>query len=393
MSTIQPRLYPNIYVKTINDRNVVVVEIQNNTDKPYQLKGVFYKRVGTSNAYLTQSEVKRMLLENQGNSHRFENVPVTKYHGSLDVKTVQWFIKKAIEERDLPISSKDTPDIILDELELKTDGIISFAGLMGFGENIQRYYPNALLKCAVFDGINKVGAIKAEKVIESNIFEQIAGAQQFFLNNTKETSYIDEESAQRKWKYTWPLLALREAISNAVAHRDYTIASHIDVALFDDRLEISSPGLLPSGITLKELERPHKSKLRNPLIAKLLYLTGYIERWGSGTEKMIQMMKDEGLPIPEYSEQTDSFTVTFYKKDTVQVVGEGGQIGGQINLTDRQLEIIEIIKNNAKVSRKEISEKVGINESAIQKHIDILKEKGALVRIGKTRGHWEITKT
>jgi len=99
-----------------------------------------------------------------------------------------------------------------------------------------------------------------------------------------------------------------------VAHRDYRIPSHIDVAIFDDRVEIWSPGELPLGVKLKDIIKKRVSVLRNPGIAEVLFLAGYIERWGTGIKKMNRLMKEYELNIPDYEEVSGNFLVTFKKK-------------------------------------------------------------------------------
>ena len=108
--------------------------------------------------------------------------------------------------------------------------------------------------------------------------------------------------------------ALREALLNALIHRDYfNIGNFITIKIYDDRIWFSNPGGLPEGITVEELKKPHQSYLRNPLIAKVFYLAGYIEQYGSGTVRMVEWMKEAGLPEPDYKEELGRFSVYFYK--------------------------------------------------------------------------------
>jgi len=108
--------------------------------------------------------------------------------------------------------------------------------------------------------------------------------------------------------------ALREALLNALIHRDYSnIGNFITIKAYDDHIWFSNPGELPEGITVEELKKPHQSYLRNPLVAKVFYLTGYIEQCGSGIVRMVEWMKEAGLPEPEYKEELGEFSAYFYK--------------------------------------------------------------------------------
>jgi ATP-dependent DNA helicase RecG len=114
-----------------------------------------------------------------------------------------------------------------------------------------------------------------------------------------------------RWEY--PLEALREAIINAACHRDYQDSGHIQIRIFDDRLEVWNPGLLPPEITLADLSRSHNSRPRNHRIARAFFLIGYIEHWGTGTLRMIQLCKEAEVPEPEFAEISGCFVVIFRK--------------------------------------------------------------------------------
>jgi predicted HTH transcriptional regulator len=160
--------------------------------------------------------------------------------------------------------------------------------------------------------------------------------------------------------------------------------------LFADRLEIRNPGQLPSALTLEKLTKDHTSYPFNPLIAESLYLAKYIERMGTGIQDMTEHCLNAGLAAPEFKID-DAFVVTIGRKKNVAFEKVGGQIGGQISET--QLKILNLIIGNQKISRKEIATILGINESAIQKHLERLKQIEILERKEGTRGYWKILKS
>jgi ATP-dependent DNA helicase RecG len=187
------------------------------------------------------------------------------------------------------------------------------------------------------------------------------------------------------------LLRIEEAIVNAVAHRDYNSTGSVQVMLFADRLEIRNPGLLPPALTIETLTMDHSSYPFNPLIAESLYLAKYIEKMGTGIQDMVEHCKNAGLKPPEFKID-DAFVITIWRKKGIAFKNIGGQISGQIGgqISETQQMILSFIIKNNRISRREIAEKLNINESAIQKHINTLKQIGIIERIGSTRGYWKV---
>jgi ATP-dependent DNA helicase RecG len=153
------------------------------------------------------------------------------------------------------------------------------------------------------------------------------------------------------------------------------------------------------GLDIDSLKYNHNSRPRNPKIADACFKAGYIDAWGRGTLKIISACKEAELPEPEIIEKEGGVQVTIFK--TISSIEEkvSGPIGGPIekqtafhsaSLSARQLEVLEIIKANTKISRRKLAEQLKINVSAVQGHLDLLKEKGVLSRKGGTRGYWVI---
>ncbi len=372
LSLIEPRLYPNVYTEKVDEKDILVVEVKNSPEKPYFYKGKAYKRVGTINAYLSRYEIEKYLYERENPAYRFDKTIIKEYKEGIAVKTLRWFVKKAKEERNLPVNLSENKNIILSKLGLLTQDKLNFAGLMAFGKGVQRYIPDSIVKCALFEGTDKTGRILDHIEIKDNIFNQIDSAENFILRNIRKSAWINPQTGRREDKYELPYLAIREAIANAVAHRDYRIPSHIDVAIFDDRVEVWSPGELPLGIKMKDLFKKHKSVLRNPAIAEVLFLVGYIERWGTGIDKMNRLMQEYGFSVPEYDEISGSFVVAFKRKEmkakeSVQVSEQvkaqveaqvKAQVEAQVELTKTHQKILLECLNKP-ISKKEVAIKLG----------------------------------
>ncbi len=187
---------------------------------------------------------------------------------------------------------------------------------------------------------------------------------------------------------------LKEAVANALMHRDYNVrGTSLNVEIFDDRIEIRNPCSLYGGLTLNKILKDNVSKRRNELIADLFHRIHFIEKWGRGIELILSKE-----PKTTFKEVADIFYTVFERKRedlTMEKIG-GGQIGGQIGgliISEKQKEILELLKANPKISRVELTAKLNINPSAIQKHINALKAKTLIKRIGAAKGgYWQIIK-
>ena len=296
-NSIEPKLYPNVIEEVVDGVTILAVELKNAPDRPYFCNGKALKRVGTSNTGLSRAEIELMMYERKNPDFHYGRSELDTASESMDKKQIDWFYQKAHEERNLPLA-ESAEDI--EKLNILTNGKPNVAGILAFGRNITKYLPMAFTKCAVFEGIDKTGRMLDHLDIKTNVFNQINRAENFILRNIRKEAEVNPETGRRESRYEVPFRAIREAIANAVAHRDYRLASTIDIAIFDDRIEVWSPGELPHGITLKQLHQPHKSVLRNGTLAELLYLTRYIERWGTGIQNMKEWMGGFGLPEPEF---------------------------------------------------------------------------------------------
>jgi len=189
------------------------------------------------------------------------------------------------------------------------------------------------------------------------------------------------------WDY--PIPALREAILNALIHRDYfDIANFIVIKVYDDHIWFSNPGGLPEGITVEQLKRPHQSCLRNPLIAKVFYLAGYIEQYGSGTVRMVEWMKEAGLPEPEYKEEMGGFSVYFYKdiytEENLRKMG----------LNDRQIKAVMYVKEKGRIANKEYQAKFLVSKPTATRDLTELVDKEIFELKGKGKRdiHYTLSK-
>lgn len=177
------------------------------------------------------------------------------------------------------------------------------------------YFPYAKIQCALFKGVTRDVFID-KKEYTGGLYEQIEAAYRFVLRHID--LHVEIEGLIRKEQYEVPVSAIREMIINAVTHRCYMDSSCIQVAIFDDRIEVTSPGSLYGGLTLEEAMQG-RSKIRNHAIAEVFGRMGIVEAWGTGIQRILKRAQEYQLPKPEFIEFGDSFRVNFYRP-TVQKV-------------------------------------------------------------------------
>ena len=208
---------------------------------------------------------------------------------------------------------------------------------------------------------------------------------------------------KRKEVYELPVDAIREMIVNAECHRNMTDESCVQVVIYDDRLEVTSPGGLYNGLTFEEAIEGH-SKLRNRAIANAFSQIGLIEAWETGLQRIQSAAKEYGLPDVEFIEMPESFRVNLYRSSLpMDGIGETSVEHRQKNgvatvdtpfnleLNSTQIKIIELLSANSNMTGVDLSEAIGISKRNIEVNLKKLKEKGVLVRHGSSKGgYWEV---
>jgi predicted HTH transcriptional regulator len=207
-------------------------------------------------------------------------------------------------------TSKNIVDI-LERLGLRVNGSLLNAAFVLFGKKFMPYYPQCQLRLARFKGRDKSEFLD-HKQIRGHAFYLLEEATTFFHRHLAISGKFEENRMERIDKPVLPTLALREALVNAICHRDYSLpGGAVSVAIYDDRAEIWSDGTLPFGLKPEDLSREHTSKPRNPIITDVFFRRGLIEQWGRGTQKIIELCENSGAPTPEFNELAGTLRVRF----------------------------------------------------------------------------------
>ena len=232
----------------------------------------------------------------------------------LDADAIGSFVSRARKARNFPVPETADTEEVLSHLNLLDEGKPTNACVLLFARHPQRFLLPSEVKCAHFHGTEVAKPIPSYQVYKGTAFQLVDQAVDFVLSKINVSVGTRAESAAAPVTYEIPREVVREAIVNAVAHRDYTSNASVQVMLFADRLEVWNPGGLPPNLTLEKLRKRHGSFPHNPLLAEPLYLAQYIERLGTGTRDMIRLCQKAGLPEPDF-QLTDGF-LTIIRRPT-----------------------------------------------------------------------------
>jgi len=305
----------------------------------------------------------------------------------IDPEKITTFIRKAKIKRNSKLSENMSPEQLLTHLDLlDSQGRVTNASILLFGKKPQRFFISSEVKCIQFYGNEMVKPVPVYQVYRGDLFELIEQAISFVMSRIDIWVGSRDSGSTVDTKYELPVQAVTEAIVNAIAHRDYTSNGSVQVMLFRNRLEIWNPGILPQGMSIEKLYLPHNSIPHNPLIANPLYLSGDIERVGTGISDMIEKCVEMGLKKPEFA-QDQSFLATLWrqeKSDSVQDNDHNTNSGDYDNDYDNDYDSDHdkkiLVFTITPKSRKEIMDLLGLGTHTDNyvRYIAPLLEKGLL---------------
>ena len=427
----KPAIIPDIYMQTVNETTVIIVDIEAGRQRPYYLAaeglqhGVYVRVAGTTRP-ADESMVKELLFE--GNNRFFDKTVCLGLRVSeadieklcFDMKQVALRNCRSDEERALvkDVTPKQLLSWgILTEYEGKLVPTNAYAILTGAD------ILHCTFQCAVFKDNERVIFVDRREFIGA-VQDIIEDAYQFVLRNIHLGAVI--EGLYRQDVYEIPPAAIRELIINAAVHRSYLDNGNIQVAIFDNRLEITSPGKLPLGQTIEKMREGY-SKVRNEALAMAFSYMHLIERWGTGMLRIAKMIREASLGELEILGGETELRFNIYRKQATEQAGEekAGQTAGQIpkteekagqtagqtpkaeekagqtckdgsRLTDRKISLEEntllvYLKNKPQSNVRDVAQQLSLSKSSVSRLIQKLKEKNLIERVGSTRkGYWKV---
>ncbi|HAS81730.1 MAG TPA: transcriptional regulator [Verrucomicrobia bacterium] len=354
---------------------------------PISYKGEYFYRSGSTTQALKGAALDRFLMRKLG--VHWDGVPVPGFSlEDLSEDALQHFRERAAESKRIPASDlalKNRP--LLEKLKLLKDGYLKNAAILLFHADPEKAVTGAFVKIGYFRSETD---LRFQDEVHGDLFTQVDRAMDFLL--TKYTqALISYRGVQRVERFPVPEEALREALHNALVHREYTVPVPVQIRVYANKIRIWNPGHLPEDWTVENLVGPHFSHPGNPDIANAFFRAGLIEAWGRGMEKIFEACTAAENPKPRIVTEPGGLWLEFpFAIEQASGGPNGGQMGGQIELTGRQNDLIGLIRADKRMSRKTLADQLGINQSAVQKLLEALKKKGVLKRIGGTRGHWEV---
>jgi len=360
---ISPRLIPDISLQSCGDICLLDVEIHKGTLGPYfskregRTKGV-YVRVGSTNR-VADSAMTEEIRRSQNNICYDEQPVPGCSRADLNLSQVEdhFQLKGGIKDAQL----QSLGILVSSGRRL----VPSIGGYLLFGRSRLDRFPDAWIYVATFEGVDK-STILDSRELTGPLLSTIDESVEFIKRNMSRAAIIRKTKRFDRWDI--PLTVLREAIVNAVVHADYSqTGSPLRVALFADRLEIESPGLLPFGLTFEDIGRG-VSKLRNRVIGRVCKELGYIEQWGSGIQRMVVLSAEAGLKAPMFEEIGTHFRVTLSREKVAAV---------KTDALDKR--IIALVKSRGQLGTAEIAAAVSLTPRATRTRLARLIERGALV--------------
>lgn len=407
----EPAIIPDITAQTMAGKTVIVVEVPEGRQRPYYIKtfgreGGVYVRVAGTTRLADEYMIKELLFE--GSNRHFDQVlctGLTITDGEIDglcTAMKEQAVKNARgEEHRASIKDVGRQQLrswgILIERDGKDYPSNAFAILTGNGGL------HVATQCGVFKGRTKEVFVDRREY-DGPLWEQIEEAYQFVLRNIHLGATF--EGVYRQDIYEIPPDAIRELIINAMVHRSYLDHGMIQVAIYDDRLEITSPGKLPMGQTIERMKKGY-SKIRNEALAYAFSYMNLIEHWGSGIPRIIGKVKAAGLQEPEFIGGDVDLRINIYRTPkaansamnnaTINANGtENGVNNVNVMITKEQEQVkklLDAIEKNPSATQAYYAEQIGVSKRTVSRIFVSLQEKGILMQTGtKRKSNWVIKK-
>ena len=395
------------YVTLENGLSVIVLSVVNNREKPYIYKGRPYTRVESTTVAMSQHQYETMLSYRNQPLGRWEtqlnaNLKVS----DLDEEEILRTVRVGVEKGRLPeVAYTNNIEDALCRMNLMRDGQLTNAAFVLYANGANIDYPQCLLRMARFAGTTKEVFID-ERRVEGNAFRMLDEAMQFCFKHLSLSGEV--KGLIREERLSVPYKALREAVVNALCHREYqTIGGSVGLAIFDNRVEVSNIGHIPDRLDASNPREMTLSIPYNPLIAKGFYYRQLFENWGRGIRLMVDECKDAGLEAPvfmsseyqvtaifqrnDYSEDKSKLSNNLSVKDTANYgTTEDDKINDKLHdkLHDK---ILELMQENERVTIPELSNMLGVSVRTINIYLKKMQEMNLIIRVGaRKNGYWKV---
>ena len=376
----EPRVTPEIQSVEVDNRSVLLIHITQSAIKPVAVRGRCYKRVGNSNRVMSPQEIAQMHLNATGQTWDGLSVAGTGIDDIAE-KKVEWYLTRRETVRNVP----KPQDMNMTDLLRNINGISdaeqsTHAGILFFGKYPQRFFYNAQLRVVKFKGTSVLHPVIDRLDCTGALWEMVDAAEEFIRKNIRLLSFRTSKSFQRDDKFEYPLDALREAIINALIHRDYQKSADVRVFIFDTRVEVISPGTFPEGVSPDE---PVHEPV-NPTLSQFMYDVGFIERYGAGIRMMRRLSEEWGNEAPRYKFHPLETTIIFESPIQETTYIEIDDISEELN--ERQKNAFSYVQKNGKITKRKYMEINRVSHRIAYEELRDMINKKLLSMVGKGRG-------
>lgn len=343
---------------------------------PISYHGSYHYRSGSTKQELKGTALHQFLLKKMGVSWEQKPAPGVSLN-DIDEGVVKSFLQKALAKQRISGNAAETDTLtLLKNLELVNEnGEFLLAALLLFGKKPKKYAPAAYFKIGRFGKSH--GDLKFQDIIEGNLLEMPDKVMEI-LDRLYLVRPISYKGLQRIEGLEYPEQALREAILNAIIHKDYSDTT-IFLRVYDDRLVLWNPGKLPESMTIEQLKGKHDSKPRNRLIADVFFMAGYIEAWGRGINIIMEGCKNYGLPEPLIEEEQGGISITFFKDIYTE------DYLNNLGLQERHIKALLFIKENGRITNAQFQELLNVSKRTVTNDLQFLMDENYIEKTG-TRG-------
>lgn len=407
---IVPEPVISIDIQTVKNKDLLVIAVRQGTNQPYIFDGAVYYRKGTITTKADSRQLAQLIHNEAERNQRWEIKPAIEVEiEDINLNDIHECIKE-IKKTERELGIPENPLQFLSKYNLYKNGDFTNAAVVLFGKNPVQFFPQIRVRLSAFKTDKTGYKLLYDRVFDKNLFQSIIQITDFFDLAYGFSSSFKADNWKRSDNASFPRLAIREAILNAFVHRDYSsFSSSIAINIYPDKLEISSYGNLPKGISIKSLSKDHMSVPVNPTIAHIFFLRKWIEKIGIGTVKMISNCRDLGYKAPIWRHKDNTVTVTFpdvvvpfnYNEGISEGISEGidslisiAQSEGITKGTskgitdavrDSLIDIVNQIVKEETLRASEIAKKLDKPYKTIERHIKALREIGAIEFIGSKR--------
>ena len=335
---------------------------------------------------MPSGKYKNLLLEQAGFSKLWESLPANDFSvNELDEDEILTTFKVGLNENRIP-QDATTSDIaeILTHFDLLHDNQLNNAAMVLFAKQMPSHYSQCFIRMGRFID-NTMDEVIDSKQLRGNAFQVLQEAQDFVTKHLPISSRYDPSQFERIDEMALPLLAVREAIINSICHRNYSKKEgDISLCIFNDYLVLHNIGHLYGGLTVEELYINHPSRRRNEKIAQVFYARKLIDRFGSGTRRILRLCKEYNFPIPKFEEYSDGFQVTFYFKEPIGPKKHKEAVE-TMDLSERQIRVLDMLSQSVGLKSSVISNTLNIGERTLRRDLNQMLDLGIVRCEGQTK--------